>query len=389
MKALFIFDMKYINYKNDYYTGGGLNYNKIKEYISYFQNIKMFTRCVKVDTINLNKVNIASGKNVEFITINTEGIIKLFTKDVYNKLYNEIKRADIVIIRLPSFLGIIAHKISQKLNKPYLIELVSCPLDTFWNYGNLKGKLIAPTIYHIIKSIIKQAKYVHYVSESFLQTRYPTSGISLSCSDVIITDFNEKNLENRIAKIKHKRDDKYIFGVVGSLNVNYKGHKICIKALSLLKDKISFELHFLGGGKKERWIRLAKKHKIEDKLFFDETLPAGQPVFEWLDNLDIHLMMSKAESHGRILVEAMSRASISIGSNVGGILELLKSNCIVDKRDYKNLANKILEIISDKELQIKVATDNFEKAKEFEKYKLDKKRHEFYSYFSMENKLNE
>jgi glycosyltransferase involved in cell wall biosynthesis len=380
MNTVFVFDMKYIKCNDLYYTIGGLTYDKLSEYIACFGKIKMFTRSINIDKVDLNKVKIASGNNIEFSTINTKGILKLFTKQVYKRLYSDILNAEIVIIRLPSFLGIIAYRIVKKLNKPYIVELVGCPLDSLWNYGNLKGKIIAPIMYCLTKNIIKKSEYVHYVSEKFLQDRYPTNGKMLECSDVIINNIDEHNLESKLSRIKSKNDNKYIFGIVGSLDVNYKGHEVSIKALSLLKD-IDFELHLLGSGKKEKWIRLAKKYKIEDRVFFDGTLPSGKPVFEWLDNLDIHLIMSKTEGLPRILVEAMSRGSISIGSDVGGIPELISKDCIVDKNDYRKLADKIEYVLSDKNFQITTAQINFNKSKEFEKDKLDKKRQEFYINF--------
>lgn len=387
MNTLFVFDIKYLKYKNEYYTTADLQYEKLKEYINYFGKITVLTRCIQVEKLDLNKVKIASGDNVNFFSIYTKGIAKIFTKGTYRILYDNIKKSDFVIIRLPSFLGIIAYSIVKKFEKPYLIELVSCPWDSLWNYGSIKGKIIAPIMYIMTKIIIKNAKYVHYVSENFLQKRYPTNGYQLACSDVIIDDIDQKVLENRLSNINSKKDNKYIFGVVGSLNVNYKGHEIAIKALSLLKDKINFELHFLGNGEKNRWIRLAKKYKIEDKVFFDDTLPSGKPVFNWLDKLNIHLMMSKAESHGRVLLEAMSRASISIGSNVGGIPELISKKYIVDKNDYNQLANKILEIISNKELQINISIENFNMVKKFEKRKLYEKMQEFYNIIKIKENL--
>ncbi len=70
-------------------------------------------------------------------------INKKIAKDI---LDDEVQRSDYIIARLPSFIGFIAVDMAKKHNKPYLVEVVSCPWDVLWNY-NLKGKLLAPAMY--------------------------------------------------------------------------------------------------------------------------------------------------------------------------------------------------------------------------------------------------
>ncbi len=373
---------------NKIYSNGGLSYKVMSEYIKFFDEIILSTRIEKIrESETLNK-SIVDGFKIEVNPIKEYRNYKdmFFNyRNIKSSINKKIMSVDVAIIRLPSIIGSIAINCVKEQKKSYIIEVVACPWDSLWNYGNIKGKLSAPIMYLKTKKYIKNSDYVHYVSEKFLQKRYPTKGLSIGCSDVVITDIKEEILNKRIEKINKKIDNKYIFGIVGSLNVAYKGHEVSIKALSLLKDKIDFELHFLGAGNKEKWIKLAKKYNVEKNIVFDGTLPSGEAVFNWLDNLDIHLMMSKTEGLPRILVEAMSRASISIGSDIGGIPELIDGNCIVEKNDYKGLANKIEEIINNKKLQIEIAKTNFNNSKRFEKDILDKKRNEFYEKFLKEN----
>lgn len=390
MNIVFVHDYKIKKNEKQYYFEGGLfNKDNILKYtnVDNKNNIIIYTRQENLMYKNIQKFDLLPSD----IKTNPSEVynspIDMFkkSKEIKKEIKNILKNIDICIIRLPSVLGFLVFYEAKKENIPIFIEMVACPWDSLWNYGNIKGNLFAPIMYFLTKNIIKKSKYVQYVSEEFLQERYPTKGLSIGCSDVVITDINEEILNKRIEKINKKVDNKYIFGIVGSLNVAYKGHEVSIKALSLLKDKIDFELHFLGAGNKEKWIKLAKKYNIEKNIVFDGTLPSGEAVFNWLDNLDIHLMMSKTEGLPRILVEAMSRASISIGSNVGGIPELIDGNCIVEKNDYKGLANKIEEIIKNKEFQISIAKTNFNNSKRFEKDILDKKRNEFYEKFLKEN----
>ena len=70
-------------------------------------------------------------------------------------LENEIKNSDFLIVRLPSFIGNLSIDIAKKLGKPYLVEVVGCPWDAFWNMG-IKGKMIAPYMKSATKRRVKE-----------------------------------------------------------------------------------------------------------------------------------------------------------------------------------------------------------------------------------------
>ena len=194
-----------------------------------------------------------------FKPIEEQNIIKIVIGKYNNFIKEEVKKSDFCIIRLPSFIGTIALHYAIKEQKKYLVELVGCPWDSFWNYGNLQGKIVAPIMYGITRYYVSKAINVIYVSNEFLQRRYPNRHCSIGCSDVNLLYIDDNILLKRLKKINSKnKDDKYNIGLIGSLNVKYKGHATAIKAISYLKNK-NIELHFLGGGKFDNWKRLAKK----------------------------------------------------------------------------------------------------------------------------------
>lgn len=158
--------------------------------------------------------------------------------------------------------------------------------------------------------------------------------------------------------------------------------------MSKLKNEIDFELHFLGSGNKSRWIEMAKKYKIEDRLIFDGVLPHKE-VNKWLDDIDVYLIPSLTEGMPRALIEAMSRACPAIGSKVGGIPELLEEEMLIDKKDSDKLEIKIKELINSKEKMQEQAKINFNKSLEFEKIKLERKREQFYNKMLEEIKISE
>ena len=269
--------------------------------------------------------------------------------------------------------------------------MVGCPFDSLWNYGKISKKIVAPIFAWINKYEIKKAKFVTYVSNEFLQKRYPNKNKIIGCSDVDIPTIEEKNLERRIKKIREKQEKKenvYKLGMIGSLNVNFKGHETAIKAISQLKGKWNMELHLLGTGDQKRWIAMAKKYEVENQLVFDGVLP-HEEVNKWLDEIDIYLIPSLTEGMPRALIEAMSRACPTIGTKVGGIPELLDPEMLINKKDEKQLREKIEKLITNSEKMEEMAKRNFYKSLEFQKEQLDNKRNEFYDKMLREIKLNE
>ena len=373
METTFFHDTRFIYDGKDYYTRGPLNQEKFNEYKKYFGNITVVSR--QEDLKGKNKYFVVSKnklQGINFITVNSK------YKGMIKKVREQVKNTEFAIIRLPSFIGITALHYLKKYDKKYMIEMVGCAFDSFWNYGNMKGKIIAPIMYVLNRYYIKKADNVLYVSNKFLQKRYPNKKNSIGCSDVNIGTISEKILEKRIEKIENKKKNDIVkIGLIGSLNVKYKGHEIAIKAISELKDKYNIEIHFLGAGDKENWKNLIEKYDVEKNVVFDGTLPSGQEVYNWMDKLDIYIMPSLTEGMPRALLEAMSRACPCIGNKVGGIPELLDREMLIGKK-HNQLAKKIDDLLNDKEKMKKESSFNFNKSMKFESQKLKKDREKFY-----------
>lgn len=373
MKTTFFHDTKFIYDGKDYYTRGPLNQEKFNEYKEYFGEITVVCRGKGIENNKQfikekNKIN-----DVNFIVVNSK------YKGIRKKIKEQVQKSDFAIVRLPSFIGVTAIHYLNKYKKEYIVEMVGCPFDALWNYGNIKGKLVAPIMTVLNKYYVRKAKNVLYVSNEFLQKRYPNKNYNIGCSDVNIEEISKSVLENRLNKIETKKKEEPIkIGLIGSLDIKYKGHNLAIKAIDLLKEQYNIELHFLGAGNPDNWSNTIEKYGMKEVVRFDGTLPSGQPVYEWMDNIDIYLIPSLQEGMPRALIEAMSRACPAIGTKVGGIPEILPDKMLIKKKSDKELAKLVLELIQNKKLQEKCAIENFEKAKEFEKEKLMIKRKGFY-----------
>ena len=246
---------------------------------------------------------------------------------------------------------------------------MGCPWDSLWNYG-IKGKIIAPFFYLKTKYEVKNAPWVLYVTNKFLQNRYPTNGKNIGCSDVVLENLDEAIIKKRIQKIK-RNTKKLILGTIAAVDVKYKGQQDVIRALGILKhiSNINYEYQIVGNGDISYLKKFAQKYNVENQVVFLGGLP-HEKIFSWLDDIDIYIQPSKQEGMPRALIEAMSRGLPAIGTIVGGIPELLPKNCLCAKSSKK--VKEIVGLLKDieQEAMLKQAEYNFNCAKKFEKLSL-------------------
>lgn len=378
MKTVFFHDHIITQSGNKYYSSGGLNEVIISRYRQLCDEFCLGTRSNPARSIN-NLSYVGSAEEIGFVPIPN---LASFRPSNYKKAYNLISEAvnnnDFIIVRLPSIIGFIATYIAKKRRVPYLIELVGCPWDSYSNYSAVKGRLIALPFFIITRFLIKNSDCVLYVTKFFLQKRYPTNTINtIGCSDVELI-IDSRIYKERMIRIASEKDTITI-GMIGSLEAKYKGFDTVIKALHHLKkqSKTNYRLKIVGGGNSAKIKKYCQEFGVQDMVEFKGTLPHPVGIFNWLDTVDIFLQPSRVEGLPRALVEAMSRGCACIGSDVGGIPELLDSSAIHPKNDFKKLAT-LIHKYSDREMMKNQSVNCFSKAKEYDKLKLDPMRTAFY-----------
>lgn len=372
----FIYDTETKNYYSEIEFG----YSVWERYLYSFDNITVASRVVerKLTIEERSKYNLSSGPNVEFLHLPNINSLKQKLKynfKVNKKLELLLEKNDALIARLPSQLGIISVGIAKKKNKPFAIELVGCPEEALGNLKNWKAKLFKPYMVYKTKKAVSQSEFVLYVTQNHLQKKYPTIGKSVACSNVVLNNqiiykkiYDKTIAANNIIKI----------GLTGFLS-EYKGIDTAFKICKELdSNKIKYKLEILGGGERLPWIKLAESLGLDISNLEILTLPSGKPVLKWLENIDIYMQPSRTEGLPRGLIEAMSVGRPAIGSNAGGIPELLAKEDIFDKEDYKGMARRVVEIINNQELKNSMSKRNLATAKEYSSEVLDTKRKEFW-----------
>ena len=311
----------------------------------------------------------------------TSSLKEYFSNKGYNKniLKEIIPQMDLVVGYAPGHNLYQALKIAKRNNVPFMTFLVACPWDTMSNHQRLLVRLSSPFYYMWTKIVIKNSDYVHYVTKSFLQQRYPTNGKSLGCSDANLDKANPTSLSMRLEKSKSKQpSDNINIITIGHIDVRYKGQEYAIRAIAqLLKEgKSNYHYHLIGAGEGTYLKKLAAQLQGEENVhFLGRKTP--EEVMNILTDADIYVQPSITEGLPRSVVEAMSTALPCIGFNTGGIPELLEPEYIAKLKDVNGLVQRIKDLEDGKRYQ-NAATRNFLKAKEYEHSILSSKIRQFF-----------
>ena len=373
----FVHDHKVIISKGKIYSRGGLSASLINSYQECFGNL---TICSRVIETSAQGANLLGGDEVlheKFPDVLGSDLFKFST--AYKSVKRACAKSDFVIARLPSISGLMACWYKRNSKQSLIVELVGCPYDSTRLVGGIKGKLLAPILYILVRYFVKTGANTSYVTQTFLQNRYPSNAENiLSASDVIIT--LDPNVQaKRRQHLKHSNFNTLKLGMIGSYNAAYKGYHTALKALQYLEDCCPgvYSLDLVGGGTQNEIKEQAKRLGIDHCIKFCGVLAFPERVFSWLDTVDIFLQPSETEGLPRALVEAISRGCAAAGTNVGGIPELLRNDMVIKPGDHVGLAKIILKLSSNSEL-IEASDKSFERAKNYEYSTLKIKRDVFY-----------
>lgn len=352
-----------------------------RRYLTLGEDITVFSYKKKVeqpknDLVNDGAVQFEFAKKVNTLSAVLRG------ENAWNDRLAErlVLEADVCVCHVPCEHSYQVIKYAKKQGKPYLTVVCGCPWDALWNY-NWKGKLMAPKAFFTLRRVMADASYSIYVTNEFLQKRYPTKGKSIGCSNVNVSTGVEGVLERRLANIRGRHDEGRVLriGTAAAIDVPYKGQEYVIRALGQLKKEgIRYEYHLIGLGSDARLKGIAEKEGVIDCVFFHGALPHSE-VLNFMDDMDIYVQPSKQEGLPRATIEAMSRGCLCIGSRVAGIPELLEDEYLFGKGCVEQIAGILRKI--DYKCLVSQAQRNFEVAREYDRDVLNKRRTEFVKEF--------
>lgn len=379
MKALFVHDHVFYKQGEQYYSPGGL---PAEAWSRYLKNVdKLYVVSRGSEDKEKSGLILSSSDRIEFdLFYQVKGGLDYYKykKDIEQKLEYHIRKVDFIVIRVPSTIGYFAFKICKKLNKPFVTEVVGCAWDSSWNYGSLAIKLQAPLGYLRMKSMVRESYASTYVTEYFLQKRYPTEAkITTFASNVQIPLSEEIVKKNHLNYLQQSEAKILRIGCIGNLNVKYKGFDVALQALEIFKEKnpgIRFQFFLVGGGNQDYVKKIIKKTQLQDECIIVGRLQAGIEIFNFLDKLDLYIHPSKQEGLPRSVIEAMSRACPVLASNVAGIPELISAPYLHNPGDISKFSKDLQLVLTDSKRRMEMAQENFEKSKDYVLEVLEERR---------------
>ncbi|MCL2489748.1 MAG: glycosyltransferase family 4 protein [Propionibacteriaceae bacterium] len=378
MKVVFAHDHRFVHVGEQYFSKGGLPAKVLERYTAVFDEVRVVSR--QVESATSQGLSTASAKRVSFAKVPDVASLRglLQYRQAINIVEHEVADCDAVIARLPSEVGQIAFRTAQRLGKPVLVEVVGSAWGSVWHHS-LRGKLVAPVSYLRARRAVRDAPFVLYITDSYLQRRYPTKGRWVSCANVDLDVTTDGPLVTTSGQM-NKAGGQVLVGSCGAVNVRAKGHHLMVEAIPrLIKRGYDVRYEIVGGGDPAPLIALAAKLGVSDRIALLGNKPHPQ-VLEWMRTLDLYLQPSLSEGQGRALLEAMGAGCACVSADVEGMQELMPRRFRFRRGDVGSLCDSVMYALSNLAM---CRNDALERAKDFERASLDERRQRFFQDFRL------
>lgn len=347
----------------------------LRRYFDSFGSLILCARFIMADTTTESYEDIT---DIVDSVVEMQSLYRMFLNKYQSKIEIAMKDCDLVICRCPSIAAYKAADVARKLNIPYLTESMGDPWDAYWNHG-LQGKIIAPYMFFKMKNVVRSANYAVYVTNRFLQHRYPSNCKSISASNVLIREVNENVFKERKQRLMAFDKHKITLMTTAAVDVRYKGQEYVIRAIPKLNKRgIRIKYLIVGEGDNSFLKSIAISEKVESQVEFLGKLPLDD-VLSLLDIVDIYIQPSLQEGLPRSVIEAMSRGCPCIGARTAGIPELLEDSMIVKRKSVEDIVCKIFDYIKlAPEEKIRMSRRNYDEAKQYTVDVLDDRRNKYF-----------
>ncbi len=362
------------------WTHTAFPYSFWQRYLDVFESVRVVARVREVPSVP-GDFRRADGENVSFVPVpyyigSWQYLLK--SRQVKRAVRNAVNATDAVILRVSSQLAACLQPKLQKMGHPYAVEVVADPYDVFAP-GSIKHPLRPFFRWSFTRELRHQctmACSAAYVTKQALQKRYPCPQYSVGISDVHLPD--EALVTTPRPQIQEPRSFNLIY--VGTMAQLYKAPDILIKAVAVcVREGFELKLTMVGDGQYRRELEvLAATEGLEKRSSFLGQLSSGDAVRTYLDLADIFVLPSYQEGLPRAMVEAMARGLPCIGSNVGGIPELLAAEDIVPPGNVTALGRKIQEVVTNPQRMAAMSARNLETAQTYRDEMLHQLRIDFY-----------
>ncbi len=245
--------------------------------------------------------------------------------------------------------AILAMMLKRLTGIPYSLTLNA---NLEWWGGALASKFTeADFTVAITKWLLEEVRrdYPHLRPEQVI-----LGGIGVDTTKWIPQHNNFKNRDNA---------NRFQIVTVGRLHPS-KGHKTLIQAIRQLIDAGKrVKLNVIGAGSElDNLKALVNQLDLSEFVDFTGSLSEDQ-IIEQMQQADAFVLASHAEPLGVVYMEAMAMEVATIGTNAGGVAEIITNNhdgLLVPPRDDKALADALTLLIENPQLRLQLGSNGRE-----------------------------
>jgi N-acetyl-alpha-D-glucosaminyl L-malate synthase BshA len=172
-----------------------------------------------------------------------------------------------------------------------------------------------------------------------------------------------------------------------------KGVRYLVQAVRILINRgfRNMKLLIVGDGSEKRYLEeLVKKLGLEDYIVFVGRV-SHDKIPEYMASADLLVLPSLSEGFGIVIVEAMAMGLPVIASRVGGLPWIIKdgeNGFLVEPRNPRDIAEKIILLLTNDDLRVYMSRRNIEKAREYGWENIIKRLEKVYTYIARENHVS-
>ena len=362
------------------WTNGQFPYSFWTRYLAIFGSVTVLARVRDVPELSAERQT-ASGTGVRFLGLPDYTGPRQYAfhaRAVATVTRKAVQNGSAILLRPPNeTTGWVLWYI-RKSGRPYGVEVVADPYDVF-GPNAIRHPLRPAFRWWFTRALKRQcasASVAAYVTERALQRRYPPA------VNAFVTHYSDIELpENAFAfaprRPRQNGRARIIF--VGTLAQLYKAPDALIDAVATCYAGADIELVIVGSGRHQLELeQRAKARGLGHRVRFRGQLMSPLDVRAELDRADLFVLPSRQEGLPRAMIEAMARGLPCIGSNVGGIPELLAVEDMVPPNNVPALASKIVQVLQQPGRMQQMAARNFLKAGRYRDDVLNARRLQFY-----------
>ena len=210
-----------------------------------------------------------------------------------------------------------------------------------------------PSLSEMIRFGIEKSDRVTAVSNALVQQTNdllePNKDIQTVYNFIDERVYHKKDVDYLREEYGIKREEKVLIHISNFRKV--KRVPDVVRAFHLVQKEIPAKLLLVGDGPEMTVVcKLVKDLGLDDTVLF---LGKQENVEELYSISDLKLLLSQKESFGLVILEAMACGVPSIGTNIGGLPEVIshgETGFLCEMGDIKDVAAKAVELLSNEKL---------------------------------------